>query len=298
MAAHQKGLSTLVAFVAFAALAVSYTSPVSARTQADGQLRIVSLVPALTEMLFEMGAGQEVVAVSRYDMFPPQVNALPQVGGLLDPDYERILRLSPDLVVTYASQSELERRLTAGGIRIYSYRHSGLAGTLQTMRELGDVTHRQKEAREAVERLEARLNAVRLRVRGRSRPRTLLVFGREAATLRQVYASGGIGFEHELLEIAGGANVFADVQRESVQPSMEMLLARVPDAIVELHGRALPEPGVVARERAVWSRLTSIPAVRNGRVHVLYGDYLSIPGPRLGATAEAIARALHPEAFK
>ncbi len=124
------------------------------------------------------------------------------------------------------------------------------------------------------------------------------MFGRESGALRQVYASGGVGFVHEILEIAGGANVFADVPRENVQPSTEMLLARAPEVIVELHGRPAPPDGIIVSERAVWSRLASIPAVKNGRVHLLYGEYLSIPGPRLGATAEALARAIHPDAFR
>jgi iron complex transport system substrate-binding protein len=113
-----------------------------------------------------------------------------------------------------------------------------------------------------------------------------------------MYASGGVGFQHELLELAGGANVFADVPRESVQPSIEMLLTRAPDVIVELHGRPAPPDSIIASERAAWSRLGSVPAVRNGHVHLIYGEYLSIPGPRLGATAEAVARAIHPEAFR
>lgn len=299
MAARQKGLIVVAALAALVALSWPPASAARAQTGTPtAPTRIVSLVPALTEMLFDMGAGGNVVAVSRYDTFPRQVRTLPRVGGLLDPDYERILRLSPDLVITYGSQSELERRLTVGGIRFYSYRHSGIAGVMQTMRELGAATGRASEAGEAVARLETRLDAVRLRVQGRGRPRTLLVFGRERGSLRQVYASGGAGFEHELLEIAGGADVFGDAGRESVQPSIEMLIASAPDVIVELHGTAPPEAAVIKGDHEVWGRLTSVPAVRNGRVHVLYGDYLSIPGPRLGETAEAIARAIHPEAFR
>jgi iron complex transport system substrate-binding protein len=260
--------------------------------------RIVSLVPAVTEMLFDIGAGQNLVAVSRFDTYPAQVRGLPRVGGLLDPDYEGILTLSPDLVVTYGSQTELERRLAAGGIRFYSYRHAGLSGLFETIADLGTATDRVVPAQNAIARLRAQLDALRGRVRGRNRPRTLLVFGREAGALRQIYASGGIGFTHEILDIAGGTNVFSDVPRESAQPSIEMLLARAPQVIIELHASSAPVANVVASERALWSRLASIPAVRDGRVHLLYGDFLTIPGPRLGRAAEAIARAIHPEAFR
>ena len=82
--------------------------------------------------------------------------------------------------------------------------------------------------------LQAQLDAVRARVKGRPRPRMLLVFDRQPKTLREIYVSGGVGFLHEMLEIAGGANVFADVKRESVQPSHETLIARAPEVIIEL----------------------------------------------------------------
>ncbi len=296
MAARQ---TTLVAATASFVLAlIGFTSAAPVQSPPAPPVRIISLVPALTEMLFDIGAGGQVVAVSRYDTYPNAVRGLPRVGGLIDPDYERILRLSPDFVVTYGSQTELERRLAVGGIRYYSYRHLGVAGTLQTIRELGVATSRVQSANAAADRLQARLDAVRARVQGRGRPRTLVVFGRERGTLRQIYASAGGGFEHELLEAAGGTNVFASARGPSVQPSIEMLLAAAPDVIVELHGGAAPDASLIKNDHEVWGRLTTIPAVRNGRVHVLYGDYLGIPGPRMGETAEAIARAIHPEAFR
>ena len=76
---------------------------------AKGQ-RIVSLVPAVTEMLFAVGAGAQVVGVSSYDHFPPEVEKLPKVGALIDPDTERILSLRPDLVVVYGSRTDTEAR--------------------------------------------------------------------------------------------------------------------------------------------------------------------------------------------
>jgi iron complex transport system substrate-binding protein len=145
--------------------------------------------------------------------------------------------------------------------------------------------------------LEARLEAVRSRVKGRDRPRVMLVFERQPRTLREVYASGGRGFLHEMLEIAGGRNVFADSARESVQPSTETILARAPEVILEVRAEGLIAASEVAGEREVWRTLSSIPAVRNGRIHFLSGDYLVVPGPRFAQATEAFARVLHPDAF-
>jgi iron complex transport system substrate-binding protein len=310
MAARTKSLILLVAFVV-AVTGGLKASGYHANTDAavggglqasanDAQpaRRIISLVPALTEMLFAIGAGPQMIAVSSYDDFPPEVKTLPRVGALLDPDVERILTLRPDLVVTYGSQGALEVQLASAGIRTFSYRHGGIDAVFQTMRDLGTAAGRAMEADRTAREVEKQLDEVRARVRGRARPSVLLVFGREPQTLRQLYVSGGVGFLHDMLQIAGGTNVFADVPRESVQPSHETLLTRGPDVILEIHATRPVTGADLARERAAWSTLASVPAVRNGRIHFLNGDYLVVPGPRVGLATEALARALHPGAFK
>ena len=257
--------------------------------------RIISLVPAVTEMLYAIGAGPHVVAVSSFDYFPAEVQKLPRVGALLDPDTERILALEPDLVVTYGSQTDLQVALKRAGIFAYSYRHGGVEGTLQTIRELGPLTGTEAGAQAAAAKVQAQLDAVRRRVAGRPRPRTVLVFGREPGTMRSVYAAGGVGFMHDVLTIAGATNVFADIKRESVQPSQELLLVRKPSVVLELNrNEKAADPKEAVR---VWSALGSVPAVRDGRIHVVSGGYLVVPGPRVGEAAEAIARAIHPDAF-
>lgn len=255
--------------------------------------RIVSLVPALTEVLFAIGAGPQVAAVSSYDEFPPEVKKLPRVGALLDPDTERILSLRPDLVVLYGSQTELEAQFARVRIRTYSYRHGGVATVLETIQELGAVTGRRSEADRVVRDIRARLDNVRASVQGRPRPRVLLVFERQPRTLRELYVSGGRGFLHDMLEVAGGQNVFDDVDRESVQPSTETLLARAPEVILEVRASGLLEAREVANEQSVWATLRSIPAVRDRRIHFLTGDYLVVPGPRLAQATEAFAQAIH-----
>jgi iron complex transport system substrate-binding protein len=259
--------------------------------------RIVSLVPALTEMLFAVGAGPQVVGVSSYDSFPPAVASLPRVGALLDPDTERILALRPDLVVIYGSQSDLAAQFARAGIRSYAYRHAtanAIRSIEDTMRELGSLTGHAAQGNEAAADLQMQLDAIRARVRGQPRPKTMLVMGRDALALRGVFVSGGIGFLHELLDLAGGDDAFADITREGIQPSNETMLVRAPQVIIELHAGAAPAADAVQKERAVWSQLPSVPAVRNGRVYLLYGDQLMAPGPRIAQAAEAMARVLHP----
>ena len=260
--------------------------------------RIVSLVPSVTETLFAIGAGPRVVGVSSFDHFPPEVQRLPRVGALMDPDVERILSLRPDLVVAYASQEDLLAQLGRAGIRVFPYKHAGLADVRTTTEQLGDWLGLRPDADRVVAGIEAGLAGVRDRVRGLGRPKTMLVIGREPQSLRAISVSGGFGFLHDLLEVAGGANVFGDVKRESLNVSTETILARAPEVIVELHYNPAPEAAAVARERSTWGALPAVPAVRDGRVALLYGGELVVPGPRVVVTAETLARAIHPEAYR
>lgn len=259
--------------------------------------RIISLVPALTEMLFAMGAGPQVVAVSSYDTYPPEATTRPKVGALLDPDVERVLALTPDLVAIYGSQSDLRQQLQRARIPVYDYRHAGLADILTTLRDLGRVTGHATDAARVAASIERELAAIRARTSSRPAVRTLLVFGREPGSLRNIYVAGGKGFLNDMLAAAGGTNVFADVAQESVQATTEVLLTRAPEVIVELREGPVYSPAQVQQAVSEWTRLASIPAVRAGRVRIVSGNGVVVPGPRVAQPVAQIARALHPEAF-
>jgi iron complex transport system substrate-binding protein len=248
-------------------------------------------------MLFAMGAGEQVVGVSSYDRYPAAVASRERVGALLDPNVERIFALKPDLVVVYGTQQELIARLARAGVPRFDYQHAGLADITVTMRRLGERVGRAREAATLVAQIELDIEGISRRVGGRPRHRTALLFDREAGTLRGMYASAGVGFMHDMLEVAGGADAFADVKRQSLQLSAEMLLARAPEVIVEIQSSAGWTAEKIDRERGVWKTLTSVPAVRTGRIHILADDRLSIPGPRVAEAIRLLAQVLHPAAF-
>jgi cobalamin transport system substrate-binding protein len=259
--------------------------------------RIISLIPAVTEMLFAIGAGPQVVAVSSFDRYPPDVAKLQRVGALLDPDVERILSLRPDLVAVYASQSDLRTQLERAKIPVYVYRHAGLADVLVTLTHIGERVGHAREATDLARSIQSRIDAVRNRVSGRARPRTLIVFDRETLTLRGIYASGGTGFVHDMVDVAGGEDVFSDVKQQSVQATSELILSRRPDVILELRGDPVAAD-IKAKEIGVWRALASLPAVLNSRVYFLDDQKTVVPGPRIAEGIELIAHTLHPDAFK
>jgi len=276
--------------VAAAAIAICAASAIlSAQAR-----RIVSIIPATTEMLFAMGAGDRVVAVGTYDHFPAETGRLPRVGALIDPDVERIIALRPDLVVLYGTQTDLRAQLDRAKIPYFPYVHRGLPDISATIRDLGARAGVQERANAVAADLERQLAAVKAKVSGQARPRTLLVFGRDPGSLRGIDASGGVGFLHDMLEAAGGADVLADVKQQSVVTSTEMILSRAPDVIIELRYTRSSSPV----DTRPWNALASVPAVKQHRIHVLEGDEFVVPGPRVGAATERLSRAIHPEAWK
>jgi iron complex transport system substrate-binding protein len=260
--------------------------------------RIVSLIPAVTEMIYAIGDGARIAAVSNYDHFPAEVAALPKVGGLLDPSVERILAIKPDLVIVYATQKELIERLDRAKIPYFTYQHKALADIMTTIRSLGARIGSAAKADALASGMDRALEEIRAKTAGLPHPATLLVFERDRASLRNVFASGGYGFLHDMLEIAGGRNVFASVKQQAVQASTEMLISSKPDVIVELvYGESLKNADL-ARELRAWDALASVPAVRSGRISALTGDEFVVPGPRVVGATRTLAATLHPDAFK
>ncbi len=281
--------SCLRVFVAVIALLVASGVPRAAAS------RIVSIIPATTEMLFAMGAGDRLVAVGTYDRFPAEVDRLPRVGALLDPNVERILSLRPDLVILYGTQTDLRQQLDRAHVPYYPYVHRGLPDITQTIRSLGARVGVEAGANALADRIERQLADIRSKTGASARPKTLLVFGREPGTLRNIDASGGIGFLHDMVDVAGGTNVLEDVKQQSVMLSTELVLARAPDVIIELR-YARGDTTAPADLRA-WDALSAVPAVRNRKIFMLQGEEFVVPGPRVAAATERLAKTLHPEAW-
>ena len=286
-------LRTVICLATALWLAATAVTTTARSAQTPAPKRIISLIPAVTEMLFAIGAGNEVVAVSSYDRFPPEVTTRPKVGALLDPDFERILSLTPDLVVVFGTQVDLIARLSRARVPIFSFQDAGLGEITATIRDLGSRIGRSDAAKALADGIERDVAAIRRQVAGRPRPKTALVFGRETGLVRGIWVSGGVGFMHDMLDVAGGADAFDDVKRKSLQATAEVMLARAPEVIIEV--RRTDEPAdQLARERQIWNALPSLPAVRTGRVYLLGDDRLSIPGPRVVDGIRLMARNTSP----
>ncbi|HEV8578400.1 MAG TPA: helical backbone metal receptor, partial [Thermoanaerobaculia bacterium] len=240
--------------------------------------RIIALTPSLVEILFALGLGDRVAGVGNYVFYPPEAASKPRIGGLFDPNLERIVSLKPDLAVLLPSERDLGRQLRPLGVDILVVPDETLAdveGSFLTIARRCGVP-------EAGERLAARWRADLAPQLLPGPPLKVMVsVGRSAGRLGEVTVAARRTFYDELLTRLGAVNVFADAPTRYPQVNLEEIVARKPDVILELR----PDPLTPDRAAAVvndWNTLSQIPAVRNGRVKVISGDFTMLPGPRLG----------------
>jgi iron complex transport system substrate-binding protein len=250
--------------------------------------RIVSLTPNVTEMLFAIGAGKQVVGRTTFCDYPPEAKRKPALGGLVNPDVEKVVALKPDLVIVARLvprdvQEQIKRRripVFALDARRWSdiQRHIGVLGTL---------TGREREAARLRKSLDTRLRAVATKVAGRPRPKVMVVANREPLII-----AGAGSFIGDAVRMAGGTPVTVAGRADWPVVNGEQVLAANPEVIVLPGGSAADLAQV--REMA---GVRHTAAVRAERVISGRRDELLRPGPRLVAAVEALARLLHPSAF-
>jgi iron complex transport system substrate-binding protein len=238
--------------------------------------RIVSLAPSLTETVFALGLGDRVVGVDDFSVWPPAVAALPRLGGLFNPNLERTVTLHPDLALVVPSEAEVAAKLGRLGIPSLVVPGETLADVERSFTAIA----RRCGLPAAGERLAARWRAELAPQHLPGSLKVLLSIERDPGRLSGVVVAGPHTFFDELLRRLGAVNAFADAPARYPQVGLEEVLARAPDAILELRNDSL---GAARTQELLrdWQRLASVPAVRNGRVIVIAGDFVTLPGPRL-----------------
>jgi len=254
--------STRKAFLAGGMLLLCLTSCADERK--SGDYRIVSLSPAMTEMLFSIGAGDKIVGVTTFCDFPPEARKITKVGDFSHPSIERIVGLKPDLViVNLPEQMRIKKELDRLKIRSFVSSPGSLSEIYTELSALGAVLGLDKAADSLVSYMKRNLEAVnptrRKKVYVEISPRPIITIG--AAT-----------FLNDLIYNAGGVNIFADLEKDYPAVGQEAVITRDPEIIIVLH----PED---IRGRIGWQ---NIQAVKEGRVYTNFNpDHLMRPGPRL-----------------
>lgn len=249
-------------------------------------LRIVSLAPGATEMLFAAGAGPQVIATVEYSDEPPAARRVPRIGDVAAIDMERLVALRPGVVVAWATGGNPAQRekIATLAIPVYEQQVARLADLPGAVRRLGELAGTQEQAGRASEAIAARLAALEhtYGAHGGRRPTVLLQVWN-----RPIYTVGGRHLMSDALELCGARNVFGDLPEPGPIIDTEAVIARDPDIII-----AAAPPGEAAAWVADWQRLTSLSAVRHGRVVAFEDQALSRLGPSVLEATEALCRTL------
>ncbi len=296
-----------IAIVLLAALLCGCGKPAQPATPKKVPERIISLAPNIAETLYALGLGDKLVGNTPHCTHPDAARVLPKIGGFGQFNYEAIVTLRPDLVILHKEYDTEKARLKSLGIPTLETGSYFIADILETIRSIGDTCGAQDQADELIAQLESRITQLQgrqdgggtasvspassgLRERSTNRPRVLITFGSDATG--PIHAFGPGCLHNEMLEIAGGKNVvegklpFATLSRESI-------LRLNPDIIIVL----APELENAADAPNPWSKLTSVSAVQNNRIHILTADYTCIPGPRFIQTLDDFSRIIRQNDF-
>lgn len=270
-------------------------------SQVKGQVigRVITLTPSLTEIVFALGAGERIVGVSDYCDYPPEATQRPRVGTFLQPSLEKILSLRPDLVLVDGVQQDVASALRHAGARVLPVPMNDLAQVRAAIEQVGAALgDRQAAAATLRAQLDGELAEVGRLIRGRARPKVMFVVDRQVGGLRGLIVAGPGSYLDELMQLAGGVNVFSDLPTRYAKVAVETVEERQPEVIFDAVHTG---PDRQAQVLADWQGLRRVPAVARGQVYILDtagtqgGREFVTPGPRLGQALRRLAALLHPE---
>ena len=247
--------------------------------------RIVSLAPAITEILFAVGAGENVAGVTNYCNHPEEAGKLEKIGDFAVVDFEKVIALKPDLVIATkdGNPREVIEKIRSLGINTLVINSRKFSDVLESVTSIGNAAGRREQARELSSELKSRWETAGRRRGNGPGPSVLLLYG-----IDPLVAAGRDSLGDELIAAAGGRNIFADSDRAYVTTDYEKIISLAPEVIIQVAMGS--ESNEQAREK--WSRWSARPAVRNGRVCVLDPDIVTRPGPRIVDGLELIGKAL------
>lgn len=254
---------------------------------------VVSLAPNITETIFALGEGRQVIGVSDYDDYPRQVDRLPAMGGYLDPDLEALTLLSPALIIVPGRHEQVTKFAEMNGISVLNVHMDSLATIYAGIETIGASLEVPNRADELIAKIQHDLDAIREAVAPFERRKVLIVLGRERGNLSNLQTVGGASFISELVDVAGGDNIYKDATQSYLEASKETVVLEAPDAILEFQAGKSLTKNQQQELYNDWRFLDSVPAVRNGSIYFITDSFAMRPGPRVAEVAKIVARKLH-----
>ena len=251
--------------------------------------RIVSLAPNITEMIYFLGLEERLVGVTQFSDFPKEAQQKPKVGIYTGVNIEKVVTLSPDLVIATADGNKREdvEMLEEAGIPVYVVNPRKVHQVLDTIERLGTICGVPDRARHLVNCLRERVTKVMKAVRNRERPLIFLVIN-----VKPLISVNKSTIHHDIIQFAGGRNMTGDQPITYPTINMEEVIKKGPDAIII---SSMERKGEFEKARKEWFLWPTLPAVQKGRVYLIDSDLIDRPAPRIVTGLEEMAKLIHPE---
>jgi iron complex transport system substrate-binding protein len=251
--------------------------------------RIVALAPSLTEIIYFLGLGDRVVGVTKFSYFPPEAAHKPRVGTYIDLNVEKVISLSPDLVIGTAdgNQPGVVDLLEQAGIAVFIVNPRNIRQAIDTVATVGRLCGVPKRANTLSTQLAQRVDRIINKTKSKRKPLVFLQIN-----LRPIMTVNKDTFLHDLIQLAGGNNMTKEETITYPRISLEEVIRKKPEVIII---SSMERGGRFEAARLEWMKWRSIPAVKNGRVHLIDSDLIDRPSPRIVEGLEAMARFIHPE---
>jgi len=254
--------------------------------------RIISLAPSVTETLFAVGAGEQLVGICTFCDFPPAVGRIDRIGSYIAPNVEAIVAKAPNVVIGVPPNNpDAVAALRRAGLRVVIMEVDTIEQIKTAIQTIAREAGREAEGEALLVDMQQRMAAVRARLDGAPQRRVLMVVGQNP-----LVAVGNRIFLNELIMQAHGINIAADTNQQWPRLSLEVAVAKHPEVIIDSSMGS--EEKDEAQLFGIWRNFPELPAVRNGRLYGRRSYTLLRPGPRLAEGFEEIARLIHPERFQ
>ncbi len=260
--------------------------------------RIICMTPSVTETVFALECGNLIIGVSDFCDYPAEAAEIEKLGGFINPNLERLLALTPDLIIAQGKSERIIEFCQRENVPFLQVQMSNIETVYADINRIAAALGCPAQAQKLINQIQTSLDKTSARVASLNRPRVFLSLYRTGGSLTGITTVGGATFLSELIEIAGGTNIFAELKKEYPQISKESLLKRQPDIVIEPCQHDTLNENQKKQRLAEWQALGSIPAAQNNRIYFIHESTILKPGPRLAQIADYLARLIHPEAFK
>ena len=253
--------------------------------------RIVSIAPSITEILFALGAGDQVVGDTIYCNYPEAAKTKAKIGGFTTPSIELIIALNPDLVFMTEKRPDLAKSLQQSRrMEVVTVEPDGVAGIYRSIQTIADKIGVPERGRALIQSIDKEIHESPPQTDPAAKPRVMFVVGRTPGTVSNLIVVGRSSYITELIELAGGINVAADAVIQYPQFSFEEVIHRDPDIIIDMGNNEMTTEAEKQKVKQLWQKYPFLRAVKNDAVFPVAAEYFITPGPRVGQAVRDLRR--------